>query len=111
MTKQTLLAQLAGPASVDFTFMPVSKVIELINQLDETPPSSALTEADIKELANNIASSIADGGLDVIRDYELSMSYREVELDSVEFYEEDIAKQAERVIKDFFEDRAERDID
>lgn len=111
MTKQTLLAQLAGPASVDFTFMPVSKVIELINELDETPPSSALTEADIKELANNIAEGIASQGLDIIGDYDLSMSYREVELDSVDFNESDIAREAERTIKDFFNDRAERDID
>ena len=111
MTKQTLLAHLAGPASVDFTFMPVSKVIELINELEETPPSSALTEADIKELAESIAERIASQGTDIITDYDLTMNYREVEIDSVDFSEGDIAREAEEVIKDFFEDRAERDID
>lgn len=111
MTKQTLLAHLAGPASVDYTFMPVNKVIELINELDETPSSSGLTEEDIKELAKNIAERIAAQGTDIIGDYDLSMSYREVELDSVDFSEGDIAREAEEVIKDFFEDRAERDID
>lgn len=111
MTKQNLLAQLAGPASVDFAFMPVSKVIELINELDETPSSSGLTKEDIKELAENIAERIASQGTDIIGDYDLSMSYKEVELDSVDFSEGDIAREAEEVIKDFFEDRAERDID
>ena len=111
MTQQTLLAHLAGPASVDFTFMPVSKVIELINELEETPPSSALTEADIKELAESIAERIASQGTDIITDYDLTMNYREVEIDSVDFSEGDIAREAEEVIKDFFEDRAERDID
>jgi len=111
MTKQTLLAQLAGPASVDFTFMPVSKVIELINQLDETPSSTGLTEEDIKELAKSIAESIASEGMDLVEDYDLSMSYREVELDSVELYEGRISKEAERAIKAFFDERAERDID
>jgi hypothetical protein len=111
MTKQTLLAQLAGPASVDFTFMPVGKVIELIEELDETPSPSALTEADIKELADNIASSIAALEMDLVQDYDLSMSYREVELDSVDLDEGNISREAKRAIKAFFDERAERDID
>jgi len=111
MTKQTLLAQLAGPASVDFTFMPVGKVIELIEELDETPSSTGLTEEDIKELAKSIAESIASDGIDLIGDYDLSMSYREVELDRVELDEDRISKEAERIIRSFFDDRAERDID
>jgi len=111
MTKQTLLAHLEGPASVAYTFMPVSRVIELINGLEETPPPSALTEADIQELANNIAEGIASQGMDIIGDYDLSMSYKEVELDSVDFNENDIAREVEKTIKDFFNDRAERDID
>lgn len=111
MTKQNLLAHLESSALVDYTFMPVSRVIELINQLDETPSSSGLTEKDIKELAENIAERIAAQGVDIIGDYDLSMSYREVELDSVDFSEGDIAREAEEVIKDFLEDRAERDID
>jgi hypothetical protein len=111
MTKQTLLAQLAGPASVDFTFMPVGKVIELIEELDETPSSTGLTEEDIKELAKSIAESIASEGMDLVQDYDLSMSYREVELDSVDLDEGSISKEAERAIRSFFDDRAERDID
>jgi len=111
MTKQTLLAQLAGPASVDFTFMPVGKVIELIEELDETPSSTGLPVEDIKELAKSIAESIASDGIDLIGDYDLSMSYREVELDRVELDEDRISKEAERIIRSFFDDRAERDID
>jgi hypothetical protein len=111
MTKQELIAQLAGPASVDFTFMPVSKVIELIEELDETPSPSALTEADIKKLARDIAGDITSIGVDLVQDYDLSMSYREVELDSVDLDEDRISKETERAIRDFFEDRGERDID
>ena len=111
MTKQTLLAQLAGPASVDFTFMPVGKVIELIEELDETPSSTGLTEEDITELAKSIAEDITSVGVDLVEDYDLSMSYREVELDSVELDESRISKEAERAIKAFFDERAERDID
>jgi hypothetical protein len=111
MTKQELIVHLSGPASVDFTFMPVGKVIELINELDETPSPSALTEADIKELARSIAEDITSVGVDLVEDYDLSMSYREVELDSVDLDEGRISKEAERAIKAFFDDRGERDID
>lgn len=111
MTKQTLLAHLAGPASVDYTFMPVSKVIELINELDETPSSSALTEADIKELVEDIVGQVAGEDMSLIEDYQLSMSYREVELDNVTIDEGVIRREVERAIKAFFNDRAERDID
>ena len=46
MTKQELIAHLERPATVEFTFMPVSKVIELLNlleELDETPSVPSLT--------------------------------------------------------------------
>jgi len=99
MTKQTLLAQLAGPASVDFTFMPVGKVIELIEELDETPSSTGLTEEDITELAKSIAEDITSVGVDLVEDYDLSMSYREVELDSIDLNEDVIRESIERAIK------------
>jgi hypothetical protein len=112
MTKQELLTQLEGPMT-GFTSIPVWKVIELLNQLEEAPApiSSGLTEADIKELARNIAGDITSVGVDLVEDYDLSMSYREVELDSVDLDEDRISKEAERAIRDFFEDRGERDID
>ena len=49
--------------------------------------------------------------MSLIEDYELSMSYKEVELDSVTIDEEVIRREVERAIKAFFNDRAERDID
>lgn len=113
MTKQELIAQLAGPASVDFTFMPVGKVIELLNELEEPTviPSGGLTKEEISELASNVAEAIASEGLSVVDDYELSMNYKEVEVDSVEFNERQLKSIAASAIQDFLEDRADRDVD
>jgi hypothetical protein len=110
MTKQELIAQLAGPASVDFTFMPVSKVIELIEELDETPSVPSLSDEDIRELASQITESIEDEGLDLISDYQLSMSYREVELDSVDFDGTVIQREVNRALRDFFVTKAEESL-
>lgn len=108
MTKQQtieiLKQQLPG-------FYSVEQVIDLISKIEEAPSPSALTEADIKELARDIAGDITSIGVDLVQDYDLSMSYREVELDSVDLDEDRISKEAERAIRDFFEDRGERDID
>ena len=111
MTKKEMLDQLQGPGSVDYTFMPVSKVIEMLNELEETPSASALTKEDIRELAESIAESLSNEGTALIQDYDLSMNYKEVELDGVEFDDSKMADEAEIVIKNFFDERGERDQD
>jgi hypothetical protein len=65
--------------------------------------TKSLTEAQIKEIAKNATLSIASEGMDLVEDYELSMSYREVELDSLTLDESRITNAIERVIADWFE--------
>ena len=72
MTKQELIAQLEGPATVEFTFMPVSKVIELLNQLEETSSVPSLSDEDIKDLASAISESLNDQGMDLISEESLN---------------------------------------
>ena len=110
MTKQELIAQLEGPATVEFTFMPVSKVIELLNQLEETSSVPSLSDEDIKDLASAISESLNDQGMDLISDYDLSMSYREVELDSVDLDSSRIEREVESALKDFFTTKAEESL-
>jgi hypothetical protein len=80
MTKQQtvelLQQQLPG-------FYSVEQVIKMINDIEETKINT--TDKQISEFAEQIVSSITDMGLDLVDDYELSMSYREVELDSINF--------------------------
>lgn len=107
MTKQELIAHLERPATVEFTFMPVSKVIELLNQLEETPSVPSLSDEDVEDLASAIAESLESEGMDLISDYDLSMSYREVELDGVTLDSNHIEKEVKRAVKDFFTTKAE----
>jgi len=98
MTKQAtvelLKQQLPG-------FYSVEQVINMINGIEDTP-STTFTEEQIDELANQIKDEIADEGLDLINDYELSMSYREVELDSVDYNDRAITNAAKRAIGAYF---------
>ena len=110
MNKTQLIEMLEGPASAEFTFMPVSKVIELLNQLEETSSVPSLSDEDIKDLASAISESLNDQGMDLISDYDLSMSYREVELDSVDLDSSRIEREVESALKDFFTTKAEESL-
>ena len=59
MNKTQLIEMLEGPASAEFTFMPVSKVVELLKNLEETPNSKKLDDflADVKK---KVLASVAD---------------------------------------------------
>jgi hypothetical protein len=90
MTKKQLLEKLnSSEELVKIAYVPVSEVINWVNELDE-----ADTEV-FSNLVKEIASEIADQGLDLIEDYDLEMNYREVELSTVTLDEDRI----ERAIK------------
>ncbi len=110
MTKQELIAFLETPATVEFTFMPVSKVIELLNQLEETSSVPSLSDEDIRDLASAITESLESEGMDLINDYELSMSYREVELDSIDLDTNRIEGEVKKALRDFFVVKAEESL-
>jgi hypothetical protein len=82
MTKQQLLEKLnSSEELVKMAFVPVSEVISWVNQLE----AGDITSEMIDEIADAIESELNSDGMDLVRDYDLSMSYREVELDSIEF--------------------------
>ena len=83
MTKQqtldTLKSQLPG-------FYSAEQVIALIEGIEESATVPlGFTDEQRDELVNSIADEIADLGMDVVADYDLSMSYNEVEIDSIDF--------------------------
>ncbi len=85
MTKQAtidlLKQQLPG-------FYSAEQVIEMISKIEpevlEAYEFIQFTEEQMTVLVGNVVDEIRDQGLDLISDYELSMSYREVELDSID---------------------------
>jgi hypothetical protein len=119
MKKSTLIAEFDQAAhDVDSSFPSLytkEDVIKVLRNLEEvlktelngndeeTTSKVSLTKEQIKEIAENAASSVASEGLNLIDDYDLSMSYREVELDSVELDESKIADEIGRAITGWFE--------
>ena len=84
MTKEQLLEKLQSSEElIRIAYIPVSEVITWINELEE--PRATFTNEQIKEFAETVTSQITDMGLDLVDDYDLSMNYREVELDSIDF--------------------------
>ena len=94
MTKQQTIELLQQQLP---SFYSVEQVINIIKGIEDSK-SITLNDEQIDELASQIAEEITDEGLDLINDYDLSMSYREVELDSVDYNNRAIVDAATRAI-------------
>jgi hypothetical protein len=94
MTKTELLAKLnSSEELVKMAFVPVAEVINWVNELeDETPEIT-------NDLIDSIVSEIVSEDIDLIEDYDLSMSYREVELDSVTIDGERVERAVRRALE------------
>ena len=120
MKKSTLIAEFDQAAHiVDSSFPSLytkEDVIKVLRKLEDSlkaelndeeedteTVSKGLTADQVQEIADAIASEIRGEGIDLIEDYDLSMNYREVELDSVEFDEDEISKIAKRAIEGIIE--------
>jgi hypothetical protein len=82
MTKQqtidTLKSQLPG-------FYSLEQVIAFIEGIEESATVPlGFTDEQRDELVNSIAEEIADMGMDAVADYDLSMDYKEVEMNSID---------------------------
>jgi hypothetical protein len=83
-------------------FYSVEQVIKMVNDIEE-PETSEFHSDSIRELCDNIAESLSSEGTDLIDDYDLSISGREVELDSIDLDENRIARIVKDIVEDFFE--------
>jgi hypothetical protein len=96
MTKQQTLDTLKSQIP---SFYSLEQVITLIEGIEEsTTVPLGFTDEQRDELVNSIADEIADLGMDAVADYDLSMSYNEVEIDSIDFSTSTIRDVVEREI-------------
>ena len=93
MTKQQLLEQLNSNIT-EFAFIPVTKVIELVNNLEESQatPQATPTNVDRDEILNTIREIVSDCLNDItwseymnFDDAEVSLNYKEITVDDVPF--------------------------
>jgi hypothetical protein len=102
MTKQQLLDKLnSSEELVKMAFVPVSEVINWVNQLE----AGGITSEMIDEIADAIESELNSDGMDLVRDYDLSMSYREVELDSIEFDGNKVQRIVKSALENYLEEQ------
>jgi hypothetical protein len=95
MTKQELLDKLnSSDELVRMAFVPVSEVIKWVDELEENN-NTTITD----ELISSIVSEIEGLDMDIISDYELSMRYREVELDNISLDSGNIEEAVRQAIK------------
>ena len=94
MNKQELLAKLNGSEElIGSALVPVSEVIKWVIALEET-------NIDLVELEEQLMSEIMGEELELIDDYELSMSYKEVALESVDLNESTLRNAIQRAIEE-----------
>jgi hypothetical protein len=73
-------------------------VLHLLSVIEVEDADIEFSEDAIRDLSADIANELSDAGTDLIDDYELSMSYREVELDSISFSTNDVQNIVENAI-------------
>ena len=114
MKKSTLLAEFDQAVHiVDSSFPSLytkEDVIKVLRNLettlkdfvsDEEKANIKLSNEQFDELIETITNDITGLGMDVVHDYELSMNYKEVELDGLDLDSNIIEDQVKRSINDW----------
>lgn len=112
MTKQELLDQLTGSTVAEFAFIPVSKVIELVNQLEEEKASVEVDDDKLNDfladLESELDSFICRQDAEEVVDYssaEFELNGNEVSLYSIDLnggsLSSDIFDFVEKRVKEF----------
>ena len=83
-------------------FYSVEQVITLINDIEDNG-SFELSDKLISDLSSDISEALQGEGTNIVDDYDLTMNYKEVELDSIDFSTSDINRVIRDILTDFME--------
>ena len=99
MTKKELLEKLQSSEElVKIAYVPVSEVINWVNELED---KAVFDEQQIKDIASAITDELCNVGTDLLNDYELEMNYREVEVTSIDVDENVVRRAVTEVLADY----------
>ena len=102
MKKQELIDKLMIISNTGLTVsIDVNEVVKLVSELEDN--SFALTESIMNDMVNAISDSIESDGISLIDDYDLSMDYKEVTMDSVDFNTRELKSTIRSAINDYIE--------
>jgi hypothetical protein len=77
-------------------------VLHLLSVL-ETGSGFEITDDMVKTLSEDIAEAISSEGTDLVDDYDLTMNYKEVELDSIDFSESRIRAAVKDALENYID--------
>ena len=83
-------------------FYSVEQVIKMITDIEESG-SFEISDDMVSTISDDIAEALESEGTDIVDDYELSMSYREVELDSIDLNEGKIKAAVRDAIENYID--------
>jgi len=89
-------------------FYSVEQVIKMINDIEESG-SFEISDEMVSTLSSDIAEALENEGTDIVDDYELSMNYREVELDSINLNEGKIKAAVRDAIETYIDNNKSND--
>ena len=107
MTKQAtidlLKQQLPG-------FYSAEQVIDMISKIESEVLEAyefEFNDDQIRTLVDNVVDEISNLGIDLVSDYDLSMSYKEVELDSIDLNNHQIKGAVKSAVQNWVEELKE----
>jgi hypothetical protein len=65
-------------------------VLHLLSVLETSSGQFEITDEMVRTLSDDIAEALSNEGTDIVDDYDLTMNYKEVELDSIDLNESKI---------------------
>jgi hypothetical protein len=89
-------------------FYSVEQVIKMINDIEESG-SFELSDDMVSTISDDIAEALQGEGIDIVDEYELSMNYREVELDSIDFSTSRIKSAVKDAIETYIDNNKSND--
>jgi len=65
-------------------------VLHLLSVIETSSSQFEITDEMVRTLSDDIAEALSNEGTDIVDDYDLTMNYKEVELDSIDLNESKI---------------------
>jgi hypothetical protein len=78
-------------------------VLNLLSVLETSNGEFEITDEMVKELSSNVAEALSNEGTDIVDDYDLTMNYKEVELDSIDLNEGKIKAAVQDALENYID--------
>jgi hypothetical protein len=78
-------------------------VLHLLSVLETSSDQFEITDEMVRTLSDDIAEALSNEGTDIVDDYDLTMNYKEVELDSIDLNESKIRAAVQDALENYID--------